>query len=414
MRNEAVVLAGGLGTRLRSAVADLPKSMAPVAGKPFLVYTLNMLRKAGVTHVVLAVGYKHEAIVSHFGNTYRGMQLSYSIENEPLGTGGAIAQALSRCESEEVWVLNGDTLFHADFEALQRTHETHKADLTLALKPMYDSDRYGRVRIDEKGQILGFEEKQSFDFGLINAGVYRLRKAALLDRISDQKFSFETDFMQKMSADFRGYAHVQDRYFLDIGIPKDYDRAQWEFPALERIQALNIDSSWTLFLDRDGVINVRLVGDYVKSPEEFKFTPRAPEAIASLTKKFGQTIVVTNQQCIGKGVITWEDLHAIHAHMTTAVKSAGGQIDAIYAAPQLATENDPMRKPGTGMALQSQRDFPQIDFSSSVMIGDSPTDIEFGKALGMMTIFITPDIGNNAPEADFCFDSLATAAQFLA
>jgi len=413
MRNEAIVLAGGLGTRLRSAVADLPKSMAPVAEKPFLEYTLDMLRKTGVTHVVLAVGYKHEAIVSHFGDTYQGMQLSYSVEHEPLGTGGATAQALNHCESEVVWVLNGDTLFHADFEALRHTHEANSADLTLALKPMRDSNRYGRVRMDEDGKVLRFEERQAFDFGLINAGVYRLRKAALLDRISLKKFSFETDFMEKKASDFRGLGSIQDRYFLDIGIPEDYERAQWEFPNLERAQALKIDSDWTLFLDRDGVINVRIIGDYVKSPEEFEFTPLAPEAIALLTQKFGRTVVVTNQQCIGKGVITWEDLHAIHSQMKTAIESAGGQIDAIYAAPQLAEENNPMRKPGTGMGLQAQRDFPQIDFSRSVMIGDSPTDIEFGKALGMTTVFIGDFANHGETEADFCFDSLATAAQFL-
>jgi histidinol-phosphate phosphatase family protein len=150
----------------------------------------------------------------------------------------------------------------------------------------------------------------------------------------------------------------------------------------------NIDSSWTLFLDRDGVINVRFPGDYVKQVDEFEFLPGAIEAIAKFSKVFGKIIVVTNQQGIARGFYSHEDLGAIHAHMQAEIKKAGGKIDRVYYAHQAASENSPMRKPGTGMALQAQKDHPEIDFEKSVMMGDTQSDMEFGKALGMKTIFV--------------------------
>lgn len=150
----------------------------------------------------------------------------------------------------------------------------------------------------------------------------------------------------------------------------------------------NIDSTWTLFLDRDGVINVRFPGDYVKRVDEFEFIPGAIEAIAGFSKIFGRIIVVTNQQGIARGIYTHEDLGAIHAHMKAEVEKAGGKIDAVYYAHQAASENSPMRKPGTGMALQAKKDFPEIDFSKAVMMGDTQSDMEFGKAMGMKVVFV--------------------------
>jgi histidinol-phosphate phosphatase family protein len=150
----------------------------------------------------------------------------------------------------------------------------------------------------------------------------------------------------------------------------------------------DIDKSWTLFLDRDGVINVRFHGDYVKHVGEFEFLPGAIDAIAEFSKVFGRIIVVTNQQGIARGIYTHEDLGAIHGHMQEEIKKAGGKIDRVYYAHQAASENSPMRKPGTGMGLQAQKDHPEIDFSKSVMMGDTQSDMEFGKALGMKTIFV--------------------------
>lgn len=411
MIDEAIVLAGGLGTRLRSAVADLPKSMAPVDGVPFLVYTLDLLIDAGVNRVILAVGYRSEAITEYFGDSYRSLSLVYAHEEEPLGTGGAIAQALTLAHSDDVWVLNGDTLFRADFHSLHAHHQRMNAELTIALKPMHHTDRYGMVRTNAQHRITGFDEKQPRTYATINAGVYLLKRTAMQQRIQATRFSFEKDFMEAFASEINAYGIIQDRYFLDIGIPADYEKAQREFPLFRTVQSWKLGRDWTLFLDRDGVINVRLVGDYVKSWDEFEFTPRAPEAIAALTRQFGRTVVVTNQQCIGKGIITAEQLGAVHRSMIAAIAEAGGKIDGVYFAPQLAEENHPMRKPGTGMGLAAKTDFPEIDFSKSVMIGDSQTDIEFGQKLGMKTVFIGS--ANTDNQADLQFASLADAAPFL-
>lgn len=154
----------------------------------------------------------------------------------------------------------------------------------------------------------------------------------------------------------------------------------------------NIDHSWSLFLDRDGVINQRLPADYVKTHEDFRFIADAKEAIATLTKMFSRLIVVTNQQGVGKGLMTEETLQRIHQYMVSEILRAGGKIDLILFAPHLARENNIMRKPNIGMALKAKRSYPEIQFRKSIMVGDSIHDIIFGKRVGMKTVLIADDL----------------------
>jgi histidinol-phosphate phosphatase family protein len=151
----------------------------------------------------------------------------------------------------------------------------------------------------------------------------------------------------------------------------------------------SFNTDWTLFLDRDGVINERLIGDYVKSPEEFRFIDGVPESIAEFTKLFGRIIIVSNQQGIGKGFMTEQDLGLIHNKMMKGIEDAGGRISKIYHCPHLEKDKSALRKPNTGMALQAQKDFPGIDFKKSVMVGDGLHDMEFGRRLGMLCVFIS-------------------------
>jgi D-glycero-D-manno-heptose 1,7-bisphosphate phosphatase len=173
-----------------------------------------------------------------------------------------------------------------------------------------------------------------------------------------------------------------------------------------------IDHSWTLFLDRDGVINVRLMGDYVKNREEFSFISGVPEAIVQFNNIFSRIFVVTNQQGIGKGVMTESNLLDVHSYMLDGVRMVGGKIDHCYFAPQLAIENSNMRKPGSGMALKAKLDFPEIDFSRSVMVGDSDSDIEFGKNLGMRTVKVTNEESDTS-NADLYVKSLKEFSDLL-
>lgn len=168
---------------------------------------------------------------------------------------------------------------------------------------------------------------------------------------------------------------------------------------------LNIHKNWTLFLDRDGVINKRLPGDYVKNIHEFEFLEGVRESVPILNKIFARIIVVTNQQGVGKGIMSEHDLHKVHQFMLSEIEKIGGKIDAVYFSPYRAEENHPMRKPHTGMALKAKEDFPDIDFEKSIMVGDSESDMEFGKRCGMKTVFI----GNSYPQniyVDFTFRSL--------
>lgn len=229
MINTAIILAGGFGTRLQSVVADVPKPMAPVAGKPFLEYLLHYARLNGITKAILSVGYKHEVIVNYFGNQYKELYLHYAIEDQPLGTGGAIWNAFSFCENEELVVLNGDSLFEVDIQAMGRFKLKRQAEMVLALKPMTHFDRYGVVEIDATERIQQFEEKCFREKGLINGGVYCFNVGWAKQLGLPRQFSFEKAVLEKYVADKAFYGFVSEGYFIDIGVPVDYERAQTEF-----------------------------------------------------------------------------------------------------------------------------------------------------------------------------------------
>ena len=175
-----------------------------------------------------------------------------------------------------------------------------------------------------------------------------------------------------------------------------------------------INGKWTLFLDRDGVINYRLVDDYVRTPEEFRFHDGVPEAIAFFSEVFGRIIVVTNQQGIGKGLMDEDNLAVVNRKMLDGIHKAGGRIDKIYHCAGLRQQMPLCRKPQIGMALQARKDFPEIDFSCSLMVGDSKSDMQFGKRIGMRTAFIgntNPEIKPGTRLTDYRYPSLAELAK---
>lgn len=228
MIKECIILAGGLGTRLRSAVPDLPKCMAPVAGRPFLFYVINYLRSQGIEKFIFSLGYKHEIIEEYLKDQFSTLQYECSIEEEPLGTGGAIQLACKLATEKNVIVANGDTLFKINGKELFYFHSEHKADCTLALKPMQQFDRYGVVELNENAAVKNFKEKQFYETGLINGGVYVLNVENFLAKKFPAKFSFEKDFLEQYYQQGKIAGIIQDNYFIDIGIPEDYERAQTE------------------------------------------------------------------------------------------------------------------------------------------------------------------------------------------
>ena len=228
MIREAIILAGGLGTRLRSAVPDLPKCMAPVNGRPFIAYVIDYFRQAGIEKFIFALGYKSEHFDNFLDSLLPAGSYQLSVEQEPLGTGGAIRLACSRATEQQVLVLNGDTLFRIRPADLAAFHRERHAHCTLCLKPMQDFDRYGVVELDSGQRVSSFREKQFYHSGLINGGVYALDAVQFLQEDLPEKFSFEKDYLEKMYTSRRLFGLVQDDYFIDIGIPEDYERAQKE------------------------------------------------------------------------------------------------------------------------------------------------------------------------------------------
>jgi D-glycero-alpha-D-manno-heptose 1-phosphate guanylyltransferase len=230
---QAIVLAGGLGTRLRGVVPDLPKPMAPVAGRPFLAWVLDRLVESGFESAVLAVGYRHEAIHEHFGDDYRGMALRYSVESTPLGTGGAIRLADEHVSAYPVFVLNGDTFLELDYRAMLDAHQRARASLSVAVCRVADVGRYGALEI-ENDRIHGFLEKGGDGPGLINAGVYLLAAEVLQQIPVGQPFSFEQQLLVPRVTEIRPLAFRTEGRFIDIGIPEDFERAQQMFAAKDR------------------------------------------------------------------------------------------------------------------------------------------------------------------------------------
>ncbi len=221
---EAIVLAGGFGTRLAHVVKDVPKPMAPVAGAPFLKYVLDDLVEQGVSRVVLAVCFKKEIIMDFFGNNYRGAEVVYSVEETPLLTGGAIKQGLTFCEDERVLVINGDTYFQTDLKSMRSLSEKVNGKITISVKEMFDFSRYGTVEITDSMEVVSFREKQLCARGYINGGIYDVKRDSLKNY--PEKFSMENDCFPEMLKKHDIYAFKSDGFFIDIGIPEDYFKAQ--------------------------------------------------------------------------------------------------------------------------------------------------------------------------------------------
>ncbi|MBK9390806.1 MAG: nucleotidyltransferase family protein [Bacteroidetes bacterium] len=221
---EAIVLAGGMGTRLRYAVADLPKPMAPVNGKPFLFHVLNWLKDFPVERIILSTGYKSESIVEFFGSSFCGINVEYTVEEAPLGTGGAIRFAMQKCAGENILVLNGDTFFPIELDRFLSFHDDRKCKFSLALKPMKDFSRYGSVEC--KGDvIIRFNEKKFCSEGLINGGIYIINRKFFESIDLPEVFSVEKDVLEKNTGSGILRCMVSDKPFIDIGIPEDYKRA---------------------------------------------------------------------------------------------------------------------------------------------------------------------------------------------
>ena len=221
---QAIVLAGGFGTRLRSIVSDVPKPMAPVQGRPFMEILLSNLARQGFKKVVLAVGYLSDQIIGHFGSNYQNLKIDYVIEDEPLGTGGAVKFALTKISDEHCFIFNGDTFLDLEIERVEKVWQNESAPIMVA-RHVPDTTRFGRLIVRDR-HIVGFSEKGVTGPGLINAGCYVLSTDALIDFQMGRQFSLETDYFQAKITSLKLRCFETKGKFIDIGIPEDFENAQ--------------------------------------------------------------------------------------------------------------------------------------------------------------------------------------------
>jgi D-glycero-alpha-D-manno-heptose 1-phosphate guanylyltransferase len=235
---QAIILAGGLGTRLRSVVSDVPKSLADVSGRPFIEYLFAQLGRDRITEAIVCAGYMSDSIETWLESaTDHGVTATVSLETEPLGTAGAIKNAERLLDGDQWLLMNGDSFFDISLTKLVEAHETNPALATIALARVQDGERYGRVTCDAEGVVVGFEEKASIPGGgLINSGLYIIQRPLLAQIPADRPASLEREVLPSLP---RGAVRAieLDGYFVDIGVPDDYARAQRDADVLERLLA---------------------------------------------------------------------------------------------------------------------------------------------------------------------------------
>jgi D-glycero-alpha-D-manno-heptose 1-phosphate guanylyltransferase len=390
MIKEAIILAGGKGTRLKSVVKDVPKPMADISGKPFLYYLIEKLIKQKVNRFIISVGYKADVIIDYFGNDFSGCSIVYANEATALGTGGALKYALSFTTTNDVIVLNGDTFFDIDFQKLEYIFNNQRPVFGFALRNMYNDNRYGGVELNEDLRIINYIEKDFIGDVYINAGIYLVDRSKFLSLtdVLPQVFSLEEDFFKEKYKEIEliGIPYI-DAYFIDIGIPDDYHKGFIEIPKVFEYVENTFN---TLFLDRDGVINKKIENGYVLEWEKFIFTNGFLDNINQLSKNFKRILVITNQRCVCKGLITEDALFQIHHKMSKEILKKGVKIEKIYICCEVE-DTDFRRKPNIGMFLDAKNDYTDITFDrNSFMIGDSITDLIPAKNIGLSTILIKP------------------------
>lgn len=229
MKKEAIILAGGFGTRLKETVPDLPKCLAPVKSNPVLYYIINYLIENGVDRIIFSLRYKSNLVIEFVKNNFGFIDYDFVVEKETLGTGGALALSLKSTKNDDVVVLNGDSIFKINLNNLYNFHNKANSNFSIALKNISNPVRYGTVELNNEGKIICFNEKdKTLSNGLINGGVYIVNKEFYLKNINKESFSLETDFLANDTNNKNIFGKIFNEYFIDIGIPEDYKRANVE------------------------------------------------------------------------------------------------------------------------------------------------------------------------------------------
>lgn len=376
---QAVVLVGGLGTRLGALTAEVPKPMLPIGDRSFLARHLEDVARHGFDEILLLCGHKAGVIVDAFdGKTVHDATVRCVIEPSPLGTAGALrfASALLR---EEFYLFNGDSLFEFNILDIETLGRGANWVGKVALRPVPDTARYGRVTLAGE-RIETFAEKGSGGPGLINSGVYLLRREVLA-RIGEGPCSLERDVFPFLAQDGTLLGRGYDGYFIDIGVPDDLERARQEIPE-RRHRAV--------FFDRDGVLNED--AGYTHRPDQFRWMPGAREAVKLFNDRGWFVFVVTNQAGIARGFYDADAVGRLHAHVQNELRVFGAHVDEFRFCPHHIEGVIPefsvpcaCRKPEPGMILGILASWP-VDAQASILIGDKDGDLAAGRAAGIPSV----------------------------
>ena len=428
---QLVILAGGLGTRLKALLGDLPKPMIPIGGKPLLEIQVELARKHGFTDILIFACYRADLIEAHFGDGQRwGVNIRYVLEKEPLGTAGAVLAGFDQLADHFV-VMYGDTMINVDLDRFWQSHLTSGADATLFLHPNdhpLDSDL---VESASDGWITAFFNRphpaDRWIQNLVNAGLYVIRKQSIAGwAATPRHLDFGKDLFPDMLRQGRKLlAYNSPEYIKDIGTPHRYEKICAEFAS-----GLVARSSFTtpqpaVFLDRDGTLNREING--VLSPAQLELLPGAAEAVHELNHHGFRAVVVTNQPVIAKGFCSEADVELVHRKLETELGREHAFLDRIYYCPhhpesgfegerrELKIECD-CRKPEPGMLLQAAREL-NLDLAKSWMIGDTAADVGAGRNAGVKTVLVRTGHYNEektiASSPDFVFDTLLEAVKFI-
>ncbi len=381
----AYILAGGFGTRLRQAVADRPKALAEIAGRPYIYHLLDGLARLGLSRVVLCTGHMAQMLEDALGPTYRGMELLYSREQSPLGTGGALRLAMERHPAELALAMNGDSLLDADLAAYLRWFEGQKAPGALLLVPVDEASRYGSVASDADGQVTGFIEKGQGGPGWISAGIYLLRPQCLEAIRPGEPASIEHDVFPGLAAGGRLRAFKERAPFLDIGTPESYAQA-----GLFLGRRSGDKSAPAVFLDRDGTIIAER--NYLSDPAGVELLPGAAEGLRRMSALGLPLVLVTNQSGVGRGYFGRDAVERVHGRLLELLEAEGVRLDGIYACPHEPAQNCACRKPLPGLLHRAGAEL-KLDLAASFMVGDKPCDVELGLGVGATALLVRTGYG---------------------
>ncbi|MBE3122255.1 MAG: D-glycero-beta-D-manno-heptose 1,7-bisphosphate 7-phosphatase [Thermoplasmata archaeon] len=377
---QAVILAGGRGTRLQPLTDTVPKPMILMNGKPFLEYLIGLLKENGICEIVLLLGYLPEKITEYFGDGSRfGVKIKYSISDLSDETGTRIKKAEELLQ--EFFLLTYcDNYLPLDLKKLVEFHEKQKTMASVTIYTNKDKITKNNVFVDEKGYVITYDRtRQAKDLNGVDVGFFILSKK-ITEWMPGENFSFQNVIIPKLIENHQLSGYLVDYRYYSIGSLE-------RLPLTERF----LQPKKVIFLDRDGVINKKPPkAEYVKKWNEFEFLPGAIEALELLTKNGYHVYLITNQAGIARGVMTESDLRSIHEHLQRELHNNKAKIDGIYYCPHGWDENCECRKPKPGMFFQAARDH-QLDLSKTVFIGDDERDLQAGNAAGVKTILVTPE-----------------------